>query len=391
MVCSCCQKNNDSDGSNGTRVQRQTTIQQETTFAEEMERLFSEHGNEGVQLGELESELQETQILDVIPKKKLTKLLRRADTDQNCFITYAEFMTMYHKSEELSKAEKKAMRKFVSAAIVNIVPKFMREDFLRNYTCKPPPVFMIIITAIEIAVFVYYAVQLQEAGHPVTAFTGIPVKSPLMYSPRRRREAWRFLSYMFLHQGYVHLLSNVLFQLLLGLPLEIVHKWWRVLIVFFAGVIGGSLAHSVTDYDVQLAGASGGCYAIIGAHLASIIVNWAEMNYKCSECENPVRIIASAPLRLVVLLCLVAADSCNAVYRRFYDPQAGKIGVSAHIGGLVTGCLIGVSVMKNINIRPWERTVARVMLGVYILAVCFCVLFNGLYKGYPPADMKPCC
>jgi hypothetical protein len=33
----------------------------------------------------------------------------------------------------------------------------------------------------------------------------------------------------------------------------------------------GSLAHSVTDHAVSLCGASGGCYALIGAHIASII------------------------------------------------------------------------------------------------------------------------
>lgn len=33
----------------------------------------------------------------------------------------------------------------------------------------------------------------------------------------------------------------------------------------------GSLAHSVSDPFVALAGASGGCYALIGAHVATII------------------------------------------------------------------------------------------------------------------------
>lgn len=44
------------------------------------------------------------------------------------------------------------------------------------------------------------------------------------------------------------------------------------MIVYVCGVIGGSLAHSVTDYNVNLVGASGGCYALIGAHLASVVV-----------------------------------------------------------------------------------------------------------------------
>jgi rhomboid-related protein 1/2/3 len=51
-----------------------------------------------------------------------------------------------------------------------------------------------------------------------------------------------------------------------------VHHWWRVLIVYFAGVVAGSLGTSVTDPYVYLAGASGGVYAILLAHIATIIM-----------------------------------------------------------------------------------------------------------------------
>lgn len=61
-------------------------------------------------------------------------------------------------------------------------------------------------------------------------------------------------------------------QLVIGIPLEMVHKWWRVMIVYLAGVIAGSLATSVTDPHIYLAGASGGVYALIFAHLASMII-----------------------------------------------------------------------------------------------------------------------
>ena len=33
------------------------------------------------------------------------------------------------------------------------------------------------------------------------------------------------------------------------------------------------------------------------------------MNYKCTECENPVRVMASAPFRLVILLLLGISTS----------------------------------------------------------------------------------
>jgi rhomboid-related protein 1/2/3 len=70
----------------------------------------------------------------------------------------------------------------------------------------------------------------------------------------------------------VHLVVNLLVQLMLGLPLVMVQRWWRVLIVYIAGVVAGSLGTSVFVPYTRLAGASGGVYAILLAHIASIIM-----------------------------------------------------------------------------------------------------------------------
>ena len=61
-------------------------------------------------------------------------------------------------------------------------------------------------------------------------------------------------------------------QIMLGVPLEMVHRWWRVLLIYLAGVVAGSLGTSVSDPTVYLAGASGGVYAIMTAHVATIIM-----------------------------------------------------------------------------------------------------------------------
>ena len=38
---------------------------------------------------------------------------------------------------------------------------------------------------------------------------------------------------------------------------------WRVMLVYACGVLSGSMAASVFDPTVYLAGASGGCYALV--------------------------------------------------------------------------------------------------------------------------------
>lgn len=69
-----------------------------------------------------------------------------------------------------------------------------------------------------------------------------------------------------------HLIVNLIVQILLGVPLEMVHRGWRVVLIYFSGVLAGSLATSIVDPTVYLAGASGGVYALITAHVATIII-----------------------------------------------------------------------------------------------------------------------
>lgn len=93
----------------------------------------------------------------------------------------------------------------------------------------------------------------------------------LKYDPHRRSEIWRYLTYMFVHTDFGHILGNLILQIFLGLALELVHQWWRVSLVYVAGVLAGSLGHSLTT-ATSLAGASAGVYALITAHIATVIM-----------------------------------------------------------------------------------------------------------------------
>ncbi|VDQ17103.1 unnamed protein product [Trichobilharzia regenti] len=89
----------------------------------------------------------------------------------------------------------------------------------------------------------YYAIIHYTDSDPsndVTASSGVPFNSILIYNPVKRHEAWRFLTYMFIHSGYMHLIFNCLLQVVLGLLLELVHKFWRVGLVYLLGVITGN-------------------------------------------------------------------------------------------------------------------------------------------------------
>lgn len=51
-------------------------------------------------------------------------------------------------------------------------------------------------------IFIAYIVdQSKNHGITTTMISGAPTYSPLIYQPARRYEAWRFLTYMFIHDG----------------------------------------------------------------------------------------------------------------------------------------------------------------------------------------------
>ena len=58
---------------------------------------------------------------------------------------------------------------------------------------------------------------------------------------------------------------------------------------------------------------------------------------------------------------------------------------------LLLGLLIGIPVLKNLKVKPWERIVWWVSLIIYLVAVMFAVCWNAFYPGFPPTDWKPCC
>ncbi|XP_032674552.1 protein rhomboid isoform X3 [Odontomachus brunneus] len=150
-----------------------------------------------------------------------------------------------------------------------------RKYYADHYTCCPPPLFIILITLVELGFFTYYTVAMGE----VNPSGPVPIDSVFIYRPDKRLELWRFAFYMFLHAGWLHLLFNLGVQVVVGLPLEMVHGSLRIAAVYMAGVLAGSLGTSVFDTDVYLVGASGGVYALLAAHLANVLLNYNNMEF----------------------------------------------------------------------------------------------------------------
>lgn len=83
-----------------------------------------------------------------------------------------------------------------------IADEFLSEErdrklYADQYTCCPPPLFILCITLIELGFFTYYWVAMGE----VSPSGPVPIDSVFIYRPDRRQEVWRFIFYMVLHAG----------------------------------------------------------------------------------------------------------------------------------------------------------------------------------------------
>ncbi|XP_023243503.1 rhomboid-related protein 3-like isoform X1 [Centruroides sculpturatus] len=244
----------------------------------ELERLWKpvfdryDTDNDGkIPLQELKNLLTtEADISKDLPPEVIKEILEWADLNKDNYLSYSEFEHMMHAAD--LGAARPRFHRLVRYAALAVIPKSHRaivvRHYIEHYDCMPPPIFLLLVSVIELAVYIYYCVKLDE----FSATGPVPIDSHLIYNPYRRYEAWRFLTYMLIHAGAVHIFFNLLVQIILGIPLEMVHKWWRVGLVYMAGVIAGSLGASISDPKTFLAGASGGVYALIAAHLANVVI-----------------------------------------------------------------------------------------------------------------------
>ncbi|XP_029783138.1 rhomboid-related protein 3 isoform X1 [Suricata suricatta] len=119
-----------------------------------------------------------------------------------------------------------------------------RKWYYDSYTCCPPPWFMVTVTLLEVAFFLYNGVSLGQFVLQVTHPRYL--KNSLVYHPQLRAQAWRYLTYIFMHAGIEHLGLNVVLQLLVGVPLEMVHGATRIGLVYVAGVAAELVRHEVS-------------------------------------------------------------------------------------------------------------------------------------------------
>ena len=214
---------------------------------------------------------------------------------------------------------------------------------------------------------------------PITWNGPVPYCSVLIYNPYRRWEAWRYISYMFVHIGISHFVFNMVMQILVGVFLEMEQEGWmgsvRVAIVYMAGVIAGSLGQSMTEPGIYIAGASGGVYALIAAHLATLVLNWNEDN-TIQTAKKVIQFPLVKSIRLLFITTLVIFDTTNAVLGELGYVDGGDTSVMGHLCGALAGLTVGIFVLDNRRVEQWETRMKWISLSIFAVVLIFAIIWN---------------
>ncbi len=160
----------------------------------------------------------------------------------------------------------------------------------------------------------------------------------------RDGRALRLVTALFLHADWAHLLGNLVFLLIFGLPAERAMGPWRFLVLF---LLGGAVANLATVLAINapdrvIIGASGAVSAVIGAYLALFPRAKLGVVLPLGLFLEFVRAPASLLIGIWVLLQIVFA---------YIGPGYGAGAWIAHLGGFAFGGLFALAVRGGIARR----------------------------------------
>ena len=95
-------------------------------------------------------------------------------------------------------------------------------------------------------------------------------------------QIWRFITPIFLHANFNHLVFNSFCQVIFGAQLEHRFGTKKVVIIYFgAGFMGNLL--STMFIDGASVGASGAIFGLLGCLLGYLCLNWDALDYPGSR------------------------------------------------------------------------------------------------------------
>jgi membrane associated rhomboid family serine protease len=160
------------------------------------------------------------------------------------------------------------------------------------------------------------------------------------------------VTYMFLHGGWLHLLSNLLFLWVFGPKVEESLGPGRFTVVFVVCGVCAALAQAWMDpaSSIPLIGGSGGVSGVLGAYL--VLHPRSEIHVL-----TPI-VVYMDVVELPAFVVILAWFALQLVYANWTPPGAAGVAFIAHVGGFVAGALLAPLAAPGVFIarfRPAPR------------------------------------
>nr|XP_008198535.1 PREDICTED: protein rhomboid isoform X2 [Tribolium castaneum] len=194
----------------------------------------------------------------------------------------------------------------------------------------------------------------------------------LRFEPHKLTEIWRFVTYMLLHEDWIHLTLNIFMQVLFAYFLEARHGSVRILVLYVTGGITGVLGAACFHPDLVI-GASGGVYALLISHISDIFLNFETLNYK---------IYRSACIGIIVIFDIIY----NVLHANF--KKEPLISWGAHMIGGLAGLFLGLVLFKQKPSIARTRRLVLFLVGLllYVILLISLVIITVQIKKCTPKD-----
>jgi len=212
-----------------------------------------------------------------------------------------------------------------------------------------------LLIAINIAIWLLMEME-GDSRQSITLINYGAKVGPLIW----QGEFWRLITPVFLHIGFLHLLSNCVIIFILGSLLESVIGSWRLFLIYiFSGIVGNLLSLRFSPY--LSAGASSGVFGILGALITYGIL------YKKLIPRN---------FHKVIVLYLTPFLIYNLAIGFLYSHTDNFAHIGGMFGGIFLSYILSVEFPHPSSRKPkWAVVIA--------LALAFALLYMFCMQAYP--------
>ncbi|CAI5445831.1 unnamed protein product [Caenorhabditis angaria] len=314
-----------------------------TTNREKFEQLLQNQDETTIPLSQIPKRIEDRGNFLTEKQKTALKSAKYEHVDFVCFETIIT-------SKKAQSSRFKRILYNIADLVISRNERSKIHSEIDNNLWRFPPIFMLLITVIQIVIHFYYQFNNDNST----------ILDQCAFDPEKRKEIWRFLTHSLLHHGIDHLAKNMVAQIFIGIPLEIAHRITKIGPIYVLGIICTAIMNHAIYPEVHSVGASCGDYALVFVHVSNLILHWSQIPYHKTQA--------------LILFIYVGSDFTDLFYR-FASTEEVEIAHFAHFAAAIIGLLYGFFILYYVKKGILWSILRVVSLLSYILAVLYACVY----------------